>query len=279
MAKILITLLAIVSHSASVLAAIVVTTDDGGQISRSYFEDGAFVLMDGNRPTFGVDAQGNCWFVEQERYISDPCETMFNAIQDIQKQAMAGLSDRDRAAMQEFMAAGADAPKPNVAPAGNRSVAGYEAACVLINELHEVCTSRGLMDDILKEMGSSEFLTIVKQMSNSVRGMGMPNPEADVVAGLMEQGYPVWDKKRQMGMPGMPGMPAMTPEMLQFLPPDQRAQMMQQFGGNAAGAPMVGREVTSVDRGEMPKTDFSQLQQVTFRDFIQQQMGAMRPPR
>ena len=279
MARLLIVLFALAIHSVA-FAAIVVTTDDNGQVSRSYFGDGAFVLMEGSRPTFGVDAQGNCWFVEQGRLISDPCETMFSSMQDIQKQMMAGMSQDDLQAMKDFRAAGAGAPKATLTPADSRIVAGYEAICVLINELHEVCTSNKLLNDILDEMGSSKFLTLIKQMSNSVRNMGMPNPEGDAVADLMEKGYPVWDKKTQMGgMPGMPGMPTMSPEMLQFLPPDQRDQLMKQFGGNDPNAPMVGREVVSVDRGDMPATDFSQLQQVSFRDFMQQQFSGMRPPR
>lgn len=280
MARLLIVLFALAAHSATVFAAIVVTTDDNGQISRSYFGDGAFVLMEGSRPTFGVDAQGNCWFVEQGRLISDPCETMFGAMQDMQKQMMDGMNQDDLRAFKDFQAAGAGAPEATLTPADSRIIAGYEAICVYVNELREVCTSSKLWKDVISAVGSDKLMAQIKGMSSSVRKMGMPNPEADAVADLMDKGYPVWDKKKQMGgMPGMPGMPTMSPEMLQFLPPDQRNKLMEQFAANAGDAPMVGREVVSVDRGDMPNTDFSQLQAVSFRVYMQQQFNGMRPPR
>ena len=52
-------------------AAILVTSEHGAATSQQFFEDGNFVLMENGRPAFGVDASGNCWFIEGQQLSAD----------------------------------------------------------------------------------------------------------------------------------------------------------------------------------------------------------------
>ena len=102
------------SLSVAAQAAVVVTSDGGGEVSTQYFEQGEFVLMRGDKPSMGVDREGNCWFVQHRRVVSDPCEQMLKSVSSMREQAMAGLSPEERAMMERAMQMQNSAPPASV---------------------------------------------------------------------------------------------------------------------------------------------------------------------
>lgn len=251
-------------------AAIVITVDANGQQSTQYFSAGNFLVTeDGERPTFGIDAGGQCWFVDDGQRVSGKCTEMFESMEKFRAQAMAGLTERDRVIMQQMMGQGGVAQEIRVVESGNKSIAGYEARCYRVGTSREVCTSAALLEDITDEMGNSDFMDLQTKFGESAQGFGMANAEVDAVAALQQHGYPMLDLQQPGAIPGI------NPTMMQFIPEAQRTELMKQMG--AGGGAMQGTRVVSVDKqGTLPQLDLSRYPVVGFDEYLQRMMGQMR---
>lgn len=250
-------------------AAILVTSESPTGTSQQYFEDGNFVLIEGGRPAFGVDASGNCWFIEDQQLVFDSCAQMLDSVSGMREQAMAGMSEQDRAMMQQMM----DMQRGtgmSVRPAGERTIAGYASNCHAIGDSREVCVSALLLDEIKQEMGRSRFADMMQRFQNSASEMTGEDPQARALGEVFERGFLMSDMQKSTGIPGM------NSAMLQYIPEAQRAQIMQQMGAADAGGKMQGTRVTKVSKGAtMPKVDLSGYRRMTFQEFMQQTMGQM----
>ena len=259
--KVLATLTILFSFSAA-QAAIVITNDDG---STQYFENGAFVLVEDGQPAFGVDADGNCWFIQETQRVFGKCDSMFDSMDKMRQDMMAGMSEQERAMMQSR----APMHKPQIVSSGSKQIAGYSTQCHKIGSAREVCTSEKLLEEIKREMGSSYFMDLQTKFGQSGKQMGTNNPELDAVIELYKQGFPLEDMQQVTAMPGM------NSAMLQYIPEVQRAEIMKQMGITGEGK-MMGSRVVAVDKnGSMPKVDLSRFKTVSFADYMQQMMGAM----
>lgn len=70
-------------------------------------------------------------------------------------------------------------------------------------------------------------------------------------------------------------IPGVNEAMLQFVPEEQRKEIMQHMGGAGAGGAQ-GRKVVIVDKnGAMPKLDLSRFSPIEFEDYMRQVMGQM----
>lgn len=258
-------------------AAVVVTSESHGQVSRQYFEQGEFVLMRADKPSMGVDREGNCWFVEHRRVVSDPCEQMLQSVNALREQAMAGLSAEERAMMERALKMQNAARPANVTKSANRKIAGYATECHLIGSGREVCISGKLMQEIKEEMGDSPFLEVFQRFGESAGEMGADSPETKAMTELAKRGFPMLDMKKMAAMPGV------DPAVLQYLSEAQGAQIMRQMGGAGGPQRMQGTKVTRVERNaKMPELDLSRFPRVGFDQFMQQSMGqagAMSRPR
>ena len=251
-------------------AAIVITVEANGQQSIQYFSDGNFlVTADGGRPTFGIDTGGQCWFVDDQQRVSGECSEMFKSMEGFRSQAMSGMSERDRALMQQMMGQGRSGQEATVTESGSKSIAGYEARCYKIGSSREVCTSAALLDDIKGEMGNSDFMDLQTKFGESAKDVGMANAEIAAVTALQRQGYPMLDMQQQTAVPGI------NAQMMQFIPEAQRAEILNQMGvGDGA---MSGTRVLSVDKqGALPQLDLSRYPVVGFDEYLQRMMGQMQ---
>jgi hypothetical protein len=252
-------------------AAVVVTSDGGGEVSTQYFEQGEFVLMRGDKPSMGVDREGNCWFVQHRRVVSDPCEQMLQSVSSMREQAMAGLSAEERAMMERALQIQNSAPPASITKSADRKIAGYASECHRIGDNREVCISEKLLREIKEEMGESPFLEVFRRFGESAGEMGGDNPETKAMAELAERGFPMLDMRKVAAMPGL------DPAVLQSLPEAQRTQILSQMGGTLGGQKMQGTKVIRVDRnGKMPGLDLSRYPRMGFEQFMQQSMGQMR---
>lgn len=250
-------------------AAVLITADNAGETSEQYFDKGAFVLVQGGQPAFGVDRTGNCWFVADGQLVIDPCEQMFGAMSSMRDQAMAGMDPQQRAMMDQMMAMRKPAQPPAVTSTGSRTIAGYSAQCSAIGDSREVCISEKLLQEVKAEMGDGRFIEMFKRFGDSMDKMTGEDPEAKAVAALFERGFPVLDMQKVSAIPGI------DPAMLQFLPEAQRAQIMQQLG-SASGQQTRGNLVTRVEHDKaVPDFDLSRLPRIGFRDFMQQSLSQM----
>ena len=250
-------------------AAILVTSENATGKSQQYFEDGDFVLMEDGRPAFGVDASGNCWFTEGQRLVFDSCAQMLDSASAMREQAMAGMSQQDRAMMQKMMTMQRGAAV-SVRPVGERTIAGYATSCHAIGDSREVCVSAQLLDEVKQEMGRSRFAEMMQRFQNSASGMSGGNPQVKALGELFASGFLMSDMQKSTGIPGM------NAAMLQYIPEAQRAQIMQQMGAAGTGGKMQGTRVTHVDKGaSMPEVDLSRYRRMTFEEFMQQTMGQM----
>jgi len=260
--------------SASLQAAVVVTSEGEGDVTTQYFEQGEYVLMLGDLPSMGVDRDGNCWFVQNRRVVTDPCEQMLDSVKGMREQAMAGLSAEERAMMERAMQMQQAARPASLSKAPGRKIAGYQTECYLIGSDHEVCVSEKLLEEIRDEMGESPFLEVFRRFGESAGEMGGDNPETKAMAELAERGFPMLDQRKVAAMPGL------DPAMLGFLPEAQRAQIMRQMG-DAGGQKIQGTRVIRVNnRGQMPELDLSRYPRVGFERFMRESMeragGMMR---
>ena len=249
---------------AAVQAGLSITVEDGGERVQQYFDQGRFLLVESGRPAFGVDNRGNCWFVEGQRLVSDACETMLGAAAQMRDEALAGLGPRERAMLEQMTG-------PKAAPAaprrtGETTVAGYPAECYAVGDSREVCISPRLLGDVMREMGEGPFQSLFQRFGQTGFGPGGPDP----AAGLFERGFPVRDLVRA------PAIPGLDPAMLQFLPAQQRAQLMQQLGASGSGA-MQGSQVVAVERNvPMPAVDLSRYRRLGVAEYMRESLGG--PP-
>lgn len=251
-------------------AGLLITSDNSGEVSQQYFGEGEFIVIDQGQPRFGIDRRGNCWFVERQQIVSDPCENMLSAMSGMREQAMAGLGPQERAMMEQMMGGARSAPPLKPRPRGSRSIAGYHATCHQVGSEREVCISAELLREVKKEMGDSRFVELLRGFSQSAAQMGGEDPEQAAVTALYEQGFPMLDMRKVTGIPGV------DPAMLRFLPEAQRAQIMQQIGGSAGAGELTGIRVTQVEKGAaMPSLNLSGYQRVGFAEYMQQMMGDM----
>jgi hypothetical protein len=249
--------------------AIVITSEDGQGRTQQYFEKGAFVLVEAGGPAFGVDAEGNCWFVSDGQRVFGQCDSMFASMDKMREDAMAGMSERDRTLMEQMLQSQLPQQAPEVASSGTKQIAGYANECYKIGASHEICVSTQLLEEVEREMGKSYFMELQTQFGASDGPMGMRNPTQEAILALSKKGFPMEDRQRVSAIPGM------NAAMLQQLPKAQRDQILQQMGAVGAGQ-MQGSQVTMVDKnGVMPELDFSGYPTVSFEEFMQQMMGAM----
>ena len=250
-------------------SAIVITNDDGSGQTQQYFENGKFLLVESGQPAFGVDADGNCWFIDDGKRVFGKCGAMFASMDKMREEMMAGMSEGDRAMMQQMMRSRAPKQAPKIVKSGSKQIAGYSTQCHKIGSTREICTSERLLKEIKREMGSSFFMELQAKFGKSAEQMGMHNPEQDAIIKLSKQGFPMEDMQQVTAMPGM------SSAMLQYLPEAQRAEIMKQMGAAGAGG-MQGSRVIKVDKnGVVPKVDMSRYQTVSFEDYLQQMMGEM----
>jgi hypothetical protein len=252
-------------------AAILVTSDDRGNPIQQYFDQGAMVVVDGGQPRFGVDAAGNCWLLSRGQLVIDPCEAVFDSLADMQQRLMAGLGPRELAMMQSMMGGGGGTAAAAIEPSGGRTIAGYPANCHRVGGDREICVSERLLNEIVAEMGDSRFLDLVRRFGETAANLGPLSPGTEAIARLLQQGYPMSDKRRATA-----GIPGVDPAMLRFLPEAQRAQLMQQFGAGAGGGQMAGSQVVSVERGvQMPDPGLERYPRQSFTQYLQQSMGGV----
>jgi hypothetical protein len=261
------TLLALLAGNA--WAGLLITSESSGETSQQYFGKGEFIVIDQGQPRFGIDRRGNCWFVERQNLVSDPCENMLSAMSGMRDQAMAGLGPQERAMMEQMMGGGRTAQPLKPRPQGSRQIAGYTTDCHQIGSEREVCISPELLREVKQEMGDSRFVELLRGFSQSAAQMGGQDPEQAAVTALFEQGFPMLDMRKAATMPGL------DPAMLRFLPEAQRAQIMQQMGG-AGGESVSGTKVVKVEKDAvMPPLNLSGYKRQSFAEYMQQMMGNM----
>jgi len=254
----------------SVQAGVLVTSEQSGQQVQQYFEEGTFVLMEGGAPRFGVNRAGDCWFIQQDRLVADPCDRMLDSMRAMREQVMAGLGPRERAMMQQMMQGPGAAQAEPITPSGKKTIAGYSAECHKVGSSREICLSAELMSEIKDEMGGSQLVETFRRFSSSAAEFGGRNAQAEAIAGLYQRGFPMLDMQRATTMPGI------NPAMLQYLPEAQRSQIMQQMGGGTATAQMQGTQVIRVQKGvAMPELGLEEYPRIGFGEFMSQQVGGM----
>lgn len=249
-------------------AATVVISEGNGQSSKQYFEAGAFVQMRDDRPAMGVDREGNCWFVEHRRVVSDPCEKMLQSMDAIRERLMASLSEEDRAMMRRAIELQSTAAPAVITSLGERKIAGYSTECHRVGDRREVCTSAKLMREIGAEMGDSRFIELFQRFGRSAGEMGAETPESKAVAELAGRGFPMLDMQRvETG-------PRLDPTVLEYLPEAQRAEVMKRLGDATVDKKMRGTRVTRVVKDvRMPAVDLSRYPRVDFDRYLEQNIG------
>lgn len=254
----------------SAQAGVLVVSEQGGKQAQQYFDEGSFVLVEGGKARFGVDRAGNCWFVQQGRLVTDPCDRMLDSMRAMREQVMAGIGPRERAMMQQMLQTPGAAQSPEIKASGSKTIAGYSAECHRIGSAREVCLSAKLMREIQDEMGGGQFIETFQRFTQSAAEFGGRNPQAEALAALYQRGFPMLDMQQA------PSVPGINPAMLQYLPEAQRAQLMQQMGGGAGAAQLQGTQVIRVQKGvAMPKVDLAGYPRMGFEEFMGQQAGGM----
>ncbi len=254
-------------------AAIVVTSEGMGESSTQYFEKGRFVSMENGRPSVGIENDGNCWFVAENQRVQGRCEDMLNSMKNMRERMMSGLSEQDRAMVQQMQSRYMQMQKaPAIKEVAAQRIAGLDARCFEIGgSSHLICTNEGLLKKIEREMGSDFYRRLKDQFGGMAEDMGMEGMQESALAKLGEKGFIMKDVQAALPMGGM------NTAMLQYLPPEQREAVMNQLAAaGAGGGEMQGLTVTSVDEnGSIPPLDFSAFATVTFEEYIQQMMQQM----
>lgn len=251
-----------------VRAAMVVVSEGDGQVSKQYFEAGEFLQMRDDRPAMGVDRQGNCWFVEHRRVVSDPCEQMLQSMEAVRERMLESLSEEDRAMMQRALKMQRTVAPATVKSLGQRRIAGYSVECHQVGASHEICTSEKLLQEVKTEMGDSHFIELFRQFGKSAGEMGGETPESKAMADLTGRGFPMLDMQK------VPAMPGLDPAVLQYMPEAQRAQIMSRLSNATGGTKMHGTKVTRVVKDiPMPDIDLSRFPRVDFERYLRQNMG------
>jgi len=109
-----------------------------------------------------------------------------------------------------------------------------------------------------------------ERFGNMAKDMGMEDLQESALAKLGEQGYVMKDVQTASPMGGM------NAAMLQYLPAEQRAEIMKHMNAGGSGE-MQGLTVTSVnENGSIPPLDLSTFPVISFEDYMQQMMQRMR---
>jgi hypothetical protein len=252
-------------------AGLLISTEDAGSVSQQYFGQGEFIAIEQGQPQFGIDPQGNCWFLEGRQLVSDPCERMLSVMGGMRDQAMAGLDPQQRAMMQQMMGTQRNTQPAALRPVGGQSIAGYPSDCYQVGGQRRVCVSESLLREVMAAVGDSRFLDMFRDFSRSTAAMsGGPGPAEQAVNNLYEKGYPMLDQTQGASIPGI------DPAMLRYLPEAQRAQIMQQMGGASGG--VSGSKVVRVEKGvPRPSLGLSGYTRMGFQEYMQRSMGGMGP--
>ncbi len=252
-------------------AAIVITSEDMGGTSTQYFDRGRFVSTENGQPNMGMDADGNCWFVDENQLVKGRCDDMVNKMKDFRSQMMSGMGEQQRAMMKQAQSRYMQMQKaPKITEVAGQDVAGLGGTrCFHVNDAsHLMCTNKKLGDRVKNEMGGNFYEEMQNRFSDVAKGMGMAGMQESAEAQLAKKGYVVKDVKAAMPM-------GMNPAMMQFLSPDQKEALMKQFKSAGQG-PMQGMTVTSVDKdGSIPPMDLSAYRNITFDDYVQRMMQQM----
>ncbi|MCB1775328.1 MAG: hypothetical protein KDI88_17070 [Gammaproteobacteria bacterium] len=250
-------------------AGLLISAEDAGSVSQQYFGQSEFVAIEQGQPTFGIDPQGNCWFLDGRQLVTDPCDRMLSVMGGVRDQAMAGLDPRQRAMMEQMMGAGRNTQAVRPQPITGQTIAGYASDCYQVGSERRVCVSESLMREVMAAVGDARFIERFRDFSRSAAEMsGGPGTTEMAVNGLYEKGYPMLDQTRAASIPGI------DPAMLRFLPENQRAQIMQQIGGGAAA--VSGSQVVKVEKGaSRPALGLSGYTRVGFQEYMQRNMGGM----
>lgn len=259
-----------VSLCSAAQAGMLVSTDAAGRLSKQYFEDGDFLLVQEGRAMFGMDRAGNCWFIDAGQLVTDPCERMLDAMNAIQNQALAALGPQQRAMLQQITGMQNPARAPAISRAGSRTIAGYPAECHRVDDRDEVCVSAQLLREVTGEMGSRRFIEMAKRLGPSAGSWSGAGAGPGAVAALFDSGYPM----RYVRSNPVSAIPGLDPAMLQVLPEAQRARTMQQLRDAGGGAASQAIQVVKVDRNvRMPAVDLSPFPRIGFHQFLQQNLG------
>jgi len=250
-------------------AGLLISTEDAGSVSQQYFGQGEFIAIEQGQPSFGIDPQGNCWFLEGRQLVSDPCDRMLSVMSGMRDQAMAGLDPQQRAMMEQMMGAQRNGQTASLRPVAGQSIAGYASDCYQVGSDRRVCVSDSLMREVMAAVGDARFVERFRDLSRSAAEMsGGSGPAEAVVSGLYEKGYPMLDQTKTASIPGI------DPAMLRFLPEAQRAQIMQQMGGGTGT--VSGSQVVKVEKGiARPALGLSGYPRVGFQEYMQRTMSGM----
>ena len=256
-------------HAGVASAGLLISAEDAGNLSQQYFGQGEFIAIEQGQPTFGIDPQGNCWFLEGRQLVTDPCERMLAVIGGMRDQAMAGLDPQQRAMMEQMMGSGRNAQVVSPQPIAAQTIAGYASDCYQVGSERRVCVSEPLMREVMATVGDARFVERFRDFSRSAAEMSGGAGTAEMaVNDLYEKGYPMLDQTRGASIPGI------DPAMLRFLPESQRAQIMQQLGGGAGG--VSGSKVVKVEKGvSRPALGLSGYTRVGFEEYMRRSMGGM----
>jgi hypothetical protein len=254
-------------------AAIVITTDNMGERSTQYFDQGRFVTTDNGRPGFGIEKDGTCWFIAEQQRVAGPCDDMVSSMKDMRSKMMSDLSEQERAMVQQAQSRFTQMQQaPQLKEAAGQRIAGLDGnRCFEVGgPSHLVCIHEGLLKKIQAEMGGDAYRRMEQRFAGMAKDMGLEGMEESALAKLGEQGYITKDVQAAMPMGGM------NTAMLQYLPPEQREAVMKQLGAAVGGGEMQGVTVVSVDEnGSVPPLNLSAYPVITFQDYMQQMMRQM----
>ncbi len=153
-----------------------------------------------------------------------------------------------------------------------KEVAGQRIAGLSGNRCYEVggpshiiCINEKLLGKVKREMGSDFYRRMQERFGSMAKDMGMEDMAESALARLGEKGYVMKDLQAASPM-------GMNAAMLQYLPPEQREEIMKHMNAGGSGQ-MQGLTVTSVnENGSIPPLDLSAFPAVSFDDYMQQMM-------
>ena len=254
-------------------AAIVITSEGVGGSSTQYYDKGRFVSTENGQPGFGIEKDGSCWFVAENQRVRGGCDEMMNSVKDTREQMMAGLSEQERAMMQQMQSRYMQQKKaPEIKEVASQRIAGLDGnRCYEVGgPNHLVCVNKKLLDKVKKEMGGDFYQEMQARFADMADDMGMGGMGESALARLGKQGVVMKDVQTSMAMGGM------SMDMLNFLPPEQREAIMQQMKSAGAGAEMQGMTVTSVnENGSIPSLNLSVYPSVSYQEYMQRMMSRM----
>lgn len=208
--------------------------------------------MQAGQPAFAIDAEGNCWFVSEGQRVFGQCDAMFASMDKMRQDMMAGISEGDRAMMEQMMQSQVPQQDAVVLSSGTKQIAGYANAGYQIGSSDESCVSEQLLEEIESEMGKSYIMELQTIFGARKAPMGMRDPTQEAIVEISKKGFSMENRLRMAAIQGM------NAAMLEPIPKEQRDQIMAQLGATGAGQ-MQGSRVIKVDtNGVMPALDLTQ---------------------